>query len=392
MKRILYLLPLFMYLIYGCKQEAQDPTSFVITGSNWDYFNDFYFEIGVRDTTPAKYRTIAKAKIENGEFTIKGKIEFPEHAYWIVGTTTNLAKYDKGKFILESGSYSLRRTENDPYSSIRVEGGKYNTLLYNDVLERPTVAKAIQTFSELSGALTDEDTLGTTKYADYKRSFKEIRHVMKDHYNELRQNHEDPMVRLLAIYWINPEELQTAIEIEKQIADLRKKLGDIPEVYLILEHIKFMKNWIIKSGTVTKGKVAKDFTAKDISGIGVHFYSVLEKNKYTLLEFWASWCGPCRGDIPHIKRAYNDFAEKGFEVISYSLDHDRDKWIKASIDEDISWFNVSDLQAFKSLTVKDYGVFGVPTNYLIDKEGIIVGQNLRHQYLYQELEELLIKN
>lgn len=182
--------------------------------------------------------------------------------------------------------------------------------------------------------------------------------------------------------------MEELIKMEQQILTLKNELGNIPEITNRLNAVALRKNWIKNSNKVIIGKKAKNFSAKDMNGKEFNLNEVLKKNQYTLLEFWASWCGPCRGDIPHIKKAYGDFGDKGFEVISYSLDHDRDKWVKASKDEGIEWINVSDLRAYKGPVPKEYGVMGVPANFLIDGNGTVVDRNLRHHHLYQKLEEL----
>jgi len=141
--------------------------------------------------------------------------------------------------------------------------------------------------------------------------------------------------------------------------------------------------------SVAIGKSIKDFNAKNHEGKEFNLLKVLQKNKYVLVEFWASWCGPCIGEIPNMKKAYTRFHKKGFEIISFSLDKNKLKWDNAFNQKQIPWIDTSDLLAHKSPIVKMYGVSGIPANFLINNQGEIIFKNLRGGELEEKLEELL---
>lgn len=113
------------------------------------------------------------------------------------------------------------------------------------------------------------------------------------------------------------------------------------------------------------------------------------ENKYTLLDFWASWCGPCMGEVPHLIRTYDDFHAKGFEIYGVSFDNDRTKWLDAVKQKGMKWLHVSELKGFENQAREDYSIQGIPSNFLIDSEGRIVASNLRGEALYAKIEELL---
>ena len=131
----------------------------------------------------------------------------------------------------------------------------------------------------------------------------------------------------------------------------------------------------------------------DAEGQIVTLTSVIENpaNKYTLVDFWASWCGPCMGEVPHLKETYDKFHKKGFEIYGVSFDNNRDKWLAAVKDNGMKWIQVSDLNGFDNPAAKDYAVQGIPSNFLIDASGNIVAKNLRGEDLYKKVEELLGK-
>ena len=107
-----------------------------------------------------------------------------------------------------------------------------------------------------------------------------------------------------------------------------------------------------------------------------------------IVDFWASWCGPCRRENPNVVKLYNDFNDKGFEIIGVSFDEHRDRWIKAIHDDGLTWPHVSDLQGWKSAAGKLYAINSIPATVLLDREGNIVAKNLRGTALREKLEEL----
>jgi thiol-disulfide isomerase/thioredoxin len=110
-----------------------------------------------------------------------------------------------------------------------------------------------------------------------------------------------------------------------------------------------------------------------------------------LLEFWASWCSPCRAESPNVLKAYNRFHDKGFTVLSVSLDSDKDKWLQAIHKDGLLWQQVSDLQGWKNQVAALYGIQAVPANFLISPDGEIIAQNLRAEALQEKLTALFEK-
>lgn len=137
----------------------------------------------------------------------------------------------------------------------------------------------------------------------------------------------------------------------------------------------------------SNGKKMVDFTQHDLSGKPVSFAAF--RGKYVLVDFWASWCGPCRAENPNVLKAYQQFAPKGFTVIGVSLDDNAEKWKKAVEDDKMPWTQVSDLKGWKNELSTYYGIQGIPSNYLVNPEGVIIARNLRGADLEAKLAELL---
>ena len=141
---------------------------------------------------------------------------------------------------------------------------------------------------------------------------------------------------------------------------------------------------ILKS--VETGQVAPDFTMNDSTGAPIALSSL--KGQVLLVDFWASWCSPCRAENPNLVKAFQAYNIKGFNVLGCSFDQNREKWLKAVKDDKLTWTNVSDLKGWANAAGKLYGVNSIPANVLLDKDQVIIGRNLRGEELMKKLEEI----
>lgn len=135
------------------------------------------------------------------------------------------------------------------------------------------------------------------------------------------------------------------------------------------------------------GKSAPGFTQKDVDGKEIMLSSF--QGNYVLIDFWASWCGPCRLENPNVVKAYNRYHGKGFAIIGVSLDNQKDKWMAAIQKDGLHWTQVSDLKGWDNQVATIYGIKGIPINFLLDKEGKVVAKGLMGEALEKKLAELL---
>lgn len=160
-----------------------------------------------------------------------------------------------------------------------------------------------------------------------------------------------------------------------------KKYGEEKQPYMVE-----LKNNIDNAKNFMVGGIAPDFEQNTPEGKPMKLSSL--RGKVVLVDFWASWCGPCRRENPHVVKLYNKYKSKGFEVLGVSLDRTKDKWEKAIAKDKLTWSHVSDLKGWKNKVAKQYSVTSVPHTILLDQEGRILARNLRGADLDAKLKEL----
>jgi thiol-disulfide isomerase/thioredoxin len=149
---------------------------------------------------------------------------------------------------------------------------------------------------------------------------------------------------------------------------------------------KVISEGITKAKKTSVGKAAIDFTQPDATGKSIELSS--NKGKYLLVDFWASWCGPCRVGNPTLVKVYNQYKDKGFDILGVSLDGNSEAWQKAVKADRLTWTQVSDLKGWNNTAAIAYGIKSIPFNLLLDKDGIIIGKNLRGADLENKLKEI----
>lgn len=175
-----------------------------------------------------------------------------------------------------------------------------------------------------------------------------------------------------------------ADKVEPLFAMLPASLQNWPSAIELKEKIEIAK----KTGI---GKIAMEFVQNDTLGIPVALSSF--RGKYLLIDFWASWCGPCRDENPNVVKAFHKYKDKGFFVLGVSLDRpgQKEKWLKAIYDDQLYWTHVSDLKFWQNEVAVQYGINAIPQNLLLDPHGKIIAKNLRGEELDKKLEEFIVE-
>lgn len=169
--------------------------------------------------------------------------------------------------------------------------------------------------------------------------------------------------------------------------ELKATRAKISPALAACPYVKDLDGIIKQLENVQIGKVAPEFSLPDTAGVSVSLSDF--RGKYVLLDFWASWCPPCRRENPNVVKAFNEYKDKDFTIIGISLDKDKSKWMKAIADDNLTWTHLSDLKYWDSEIPALYGVRGIPANVLLGPDGVILAKNITGEDLHKTLQEVI---
>ena len=319
-------------------------------------------------------------RIKDGKFTFKGKTKEPlMHQIQIEGV--NIETF---YVITETGEIDIT-IDKDSVQKTKV-GGTYNNDEMQSFTEKRNEFQAkIKEFeyknqSKLAVAQNnnDEKTIKQLQ-ADYAV----LQNNMKDYVMKYIGDHPKSYISSLLIYSMFADFEPDTAKIQKYYDGLDQSLKDHSEGKKILKKLKETKK-------VDVGKRAPDFSAKSPDGKVISLKESL--GKVTIIDFWASWCKPCRMENPNVVALYNEFHSKGLNIVGVSLDKDLNKWKEAIAKDGITWTQVSNLKEWKEPIALLYNVNSIPKTFVVNKYGIVVAKDLTGKELKDKVTELLAQN
>lgn len=361
-----FFLPIAMGIAFApLALSAQDQQSkgFVITG-NVTGIADGKVQIV---TMSDNHEVIASDSVKNGVFTLKGSVTEPNLYYIVLSTEQPQYLYLENKPISITGSKS-------DIKNIKIEGSQSHT----DFVEFNKIFNPL--IAELNGfaALMQRETEEKKK----EELFKKYDSVVAKVNTEVGS-----FVAAKKSSFVSAFLLSISAQVTGDPVVMEERFNMLTEEVRNSEIGKNLANSIAYFKVGAIGTEALDFTQADIEGKPVSLSSF--KGKYVLLDFWASWCKPCRLENPNVVKVYHKFKDKNFTILGVSLDQSKEAWVKAVQLDKLSWHHVSDLQQWNNAVAQMYHIQSIPGNFLIDPNGKIIAKDLRGEDLEKKLCEVI---
>ena len=321
---------------------------------------------------------IDSADVKDNKFVFEGKVDLTKKYYLF--TDKNKKRPIAGLYV-ENTDITITLDSKNPLAT-KITGGK---------------AQAVaDQFNAIDKKLEADTKPLNDKYMALMAKKSELGDKFKDEVNLLREEYgkysEVAEKEKLSIVKANLTSVVAADKFKRLFSSIEfKEAKEMTNSFTgeaaKCETISKLKERVSILEKVAIGKPAPDFTLNTPEGKPLS--PSMFKGKMLIIDFWASWCGPCRGENPNVVKMYNKFHKKGLEILSVSLDDNKERWTKAIADDGLIWNHVSDLKGWSSAAAKLYGVNSIPHIVLVDKDGIIVAKNLRGEELEKKLNEYI---
>lgn len=356
---------LFLAIIFLSCQTTRDEFSIKGTIAGVDTG-----KVYLQKVVDGRPQSIDTADVVDGTFSFSGKMELPDIRVIRLNEQDYIAQ-----LFLDNSKVTVA-AKKDSMQAAKITGSPSQDLFHTYLTELESVNKemaALQDRYQKAMASQNMDEIKKVQI-DYQA----IMDNMKIYTKNFVKEHKTSVV---AAYI-------TLVQLSNQIesAELDSIVNGFPQEISKSEYVVKVKELADGLRKTAIGKQAPDFTMNDPMGKPIQLSSL--KGKVVMIDFWASWCGPCRQENPNVVKLYQQYHDKGFEILGVSLDRSKEDWQKAIKDDQLSWLHVSDLQYWQNNAAQLYSVNAIPQTYLLDKDGKIIAKGLRSEELAAKLSEL----
>jgi len=322
------------------------------------------------------------AVLVDGKFSFSGKVDGPgavRMAFAPKGDGKEKAIYTGDAIYFYIGAEKITLSSKDSLATAVITGSAVNNAYnaFNQFIGGSIMALTKQANYDFNKG-TEEQRKDTAWFHAVDRLFRQRVQARSDRELEFARTHPHDYFSVIALSELT-RDAASAARTKPVLASLDGELRQTPAGKKLEEKIGALT-------AVVPGAMAPDFVQADTSGRPLRLSQL--RGKYVLVDFWASWCSPCRAENPNLKRQYQLYKDKNFEVISVSLDDNKKKWEDAIVKDGLPWLQVSDLKGWNNEAGKLYGVSAVPASFLVDPQGKIVATELRGEVLNKQLAEI----
>ena len=325
---------------------------------------------------------LTRAPISKGRFRIAGQVNDDMGVVTLTVEDSAGNSIGRAGFILEPGEIRIRH--GSPATGLLVDGGPYNQRVIGVWRDTDEYQSLMADYADAMAARADLEDGPEPISKEFLRLHNELNRFRGEALRSIALSDDDPLASFFAIQMGALGGTQALDRLDELQA-----LAALPATASALRTVNETRSRI---GTTRMARVGDQIEAFSAPGLDGETYSLedsLAENEVVLIEFWASWCGPCRADVPHLKNAVEQYGERGFAIFAVSLDGDREDWEDASVEDGIPWTNTCDLKGYDSPITAQFGVVMIPMNVLVDADGVIVAVHARGEHLLDKLSELL---
>ncbi|MBL0013532.1 MAG: AhpC/TSA family protein [Flavobacterium sp.] len=381
MKKLLLIVAALTVLI-SCNKAGEN--EYIVTGTIKGIADGKSVILEVQDET-GQLKPIDTVKVEKGKFTFKGKAK--EIDMHLISIETVEGKIP---FILENGDIEM--TINKDSINITKVTGTYNNEELNSYKEKGmAIQKKMMKFQKdntaiMQAAQQKQDTVAMNKLRKEYSKFQEEFTTQSETYVS---THPKAFISALIIEGMFNQMSPDLKKIKKYFDGLDKSIKDTKHGKKIKKNLDELLKPVATVAPIEIGTVAPDFSAPNPEGKMVSLKE--SKGKITIIDFWASWCKPCRQENPNMVALYKEFHAKGLNIVSVSLDEKAEEWKKAIASDKLTWTNISNLKDFQDPIAVQYSIKLIPSTFIIDATGTVVAKDLRGAELKAKIASLLEK-